>query len=495
MAQAATKDFDPTTDSWAPGEPVPKGMPAADGGAPSGGAAPDKVTSGLADIKRREMGATQPAFNDLSSKIDEGMAKVEVAQKNAGVEPGLPKPWNAAEESAKHQTDPIEAFGSLGSAFGILASAFTHQPFDTALNASAAAITAIKNGDAKEYDRAYKAWQDNTKLALDRHKIQHDQYEDAVSLLKTNIAAGQAKMQVLAAKFGDEKTLFLLDNGMDKEVLELQAGRQKLAMQLQENYPKMVMANAQMSRLFALGYDTKDPQSEKSQKALVQFQNEQAELKHKERAFGGTGILTPGRQQAAAIQTRMAELTEQAKAEGKTLSQDDAYAQATREIKRETAVPTGNRIDELKGKINQVHLAKTTIGHIEEMLKKHNAIVGLGGKVTRPAEVLGNIFGSDETDRKQTQRWISELQEIAPRILLDSKGRPLSSEAGRVENIIAGLQFGDTVANTSRAYYEFKKVLDQIEQGLGERIGGESAKPASPVKPDGDWWKSAPKVH
>ncbi len=164
---------------------------------------------------------------------------------------------------------------------------------------------------------------------------------------------------------------------------------------------------------------------------------------------------------------------------------------------------TSNRADDIRGKVSQVELAEGTITHIEDMLKKHNAITGLGGKVTRPAEVVGNIFGSNETDRKQFERWVSELQEIAPRILLDSKGRPLSSEAGRVENIIAGLKAGDTTANTARAYYEFRKVLQQIKGNLHSRLSGSfderfkgEAPGSTPEKPaDNSWYKTAPLVH
>ena len=479
--------------SWAKGEPIPADMPSADvtTPAPAGGS----VTSGLADIERKQMAAAGNVYGQITSGIDKDMAAVEEARKHAGVDPEL-KPWNADKESAKYQTDPIAAFGSFGSVMGILASTFTHAPLESAMNASAAAMNAIKQGDEKAYTRAYQAWQQNTKVALDNHKIQHEAYADAITLLKTNMAAGEAKMRVLAARFGDEKTLFLLEHGMSKEVMELQDARAKLALEIARSQPIMDKLLQDRARLKFLGWDENNPTTEKSQNALMQFQKEQAQLKQMSHAWGAGGVMTPGRQQAAAIQERMQHLQEQAKAEGKALSEDDAYSEATRQIKMETAVPTGNKLDELKGKINQVQLAKTTIGHIEDMLKKHNAITGLGGTVTRPAEVVTNVFGGNETDRKQFQRWVSELQEIAPRILLDTKGRPLSSEAGRVENIIAGLQFGDTTANTARAYYEFRKVLDQIEGGLHSRmqVGPAEAAPADP-KPEGDWWKSAPRVH
>lgn len=508
----AEGDFDPTKDSYGKGEPIPKGMPSADvpgagGGVDGGTDKIDSMSKGLADIQRERMSAMEGSYKDLSTRIDKGMATVEAAHKAEGVNPSDLKPFDVKAAEARNTTDPIAAFGSFASVFGILASTFTHAPFESALNASAAAMNAIKAGDKEGFERERKAWEDNTKLALDKHKIQHEQYTDAITLLKTNMEAGEAKMRVLAAKFGDQKALYLLENGMDKELIDLQTARQNLHLKLAENMPKIVMANAEMSRLFALGYDPKDPGSDKSQEALVKFNKEKAELKRESSPYFGrastASTLTTDRQIAQDVNALVEEEKTRRKAEGNPMSEREAAefrANETRRLKTAASAVSGNRADDLRGKINQVTLAETTIGHIEDMLKKHNAITGLGGKVTRPAEVVGNIFGSNETDRKQFERWVSELQEIAPRILLDSKGRPLSSEAGRVETIIAGLRTGDTTANTARAYYEFRKVLQQIKGGLGTRLKGgsdESAAPDEKPAPSGgnDWYKSAPLVH
>lgn len=624
--------------SWVPGEST-RDMPSADVPAASSTPAPDQnnpaaaasvalgrvdeVSAGLADIKRQEISANDRVYGKLAADIDSGIAKAKAAAEAAGIEPGTLKPWNAEEESAKRQTDPIAAFGSLGSVFGILASAFTHAPMENALNASAAAINAIKQGNEKDYERAYKAWQDNTKLALDKHKIQHEQYQDAVELLKLNMAAGEAKMRVLAAKFGDEKTLFLLENGMSKEVIDLQASREKLALDLQTNRNKVALENFKMSTLMndprykapvgsperqALIHEFQEQWGNRAKSTPVQMFSERWLREHSDATAEDYGKAMAGFMQATKVtgsttatkvaldkflaenpeaspdqisaflrslkgpsdtkidleknklaiqEARQKEIArhnsemerlqnsrgdvqalraketerhnramenishgrtdltgdrqiaadvnsiiEKYKTEHPDATPDEIAEKRTQLLahyKSAASAPSGNRIDDLKGKINQVDLALNTINHIEDMLKKHNAIVGLGGKVTRPAEVINNIFGGNETDRKQTERWISELQEIAPRILLDSKGRPLSSEAGRVETIIAGLRFGDTTANTARAYYEFRKVLQQIRSGLSDRmrVGPASNAPTAPAPapPEGDWWKSAPVVH
>lgn len=604
------KDVDPLpgpAKSWAKGEPIPSDMPNADAGT-AGLAKADDVSKGLATIQRERMSALEGSYKNLSSSIDKGTQRLEEAYKNEGVNPADIKPFDEKAATARNTTDPIAAFGSFASVFGILASTFTHAPFESALNASAAAMNAIKAGDKEGFERERKAWEENTKLALDKHKIQHEAYMDAATLLKTNMEAGEAKMRVLAARFGDQKTLYLLENGMSKEVLDLQQARENLHAKLAENAPKIIMANAEISRLFALGYDPKHPETEQSQDALVKFQKEKAELKRESSPYFGRA--TSATTQQEFIQRRMQEirdiehrepnaddmlhaqeewtkvttkgtdtkergldlkaaadaerarhnkaiediqngrgdvsaklaaererhdramenistikgssatsltkdrqiaqdvnkLTEKYKNDHPGASEEevaDYRAHQFARLSRESAAITGNRADDLRGKIGQVEVAETTIGHIEDMLKKHNAITGLGGKITRPGEVVSNIFGGNETDRKQFERWVSELQEIAPRILLDSKGRPLSSEAGRVEKIIAGLQFGDTTANTARAYYEFKKVLDQIKGNLGSRLKGgsefderfEGAAPARTPPKAEQGWDAYPVVH
>lgn len=603
MAQAA---FDPTKDSYAPGEPIPKGMPSADQptGAVTGGAA--TATKELAGLQREKVAADEKLYGDITHSADEAMSLARHAyeQESASLNDPALKPWDEAKEQAAHQTDPIQAFGSLGSVFGIIASSFTNAPFTNSLNASAAAINAIKKGDRQGYEDARKAWEDNYNLALKRHEMQHQQYADAVTLLRTNMAAGEAKLRVLAAKFGDKQTLALLDAGYSKDVIELQAARQRTATQLAETYPKILAWNAEKTFVSDKTHDYERQGLDKQKaeiKAYQDWQEEQAKFKREASPFAGR--VTSATTQAEFIAQRMQEIRDSGrvptskdmleaqkewtkvttkgldvrqraldiKAEsdaergrhnraveeiqshkgdtsaamakererhdkameeiyGRThnaatnLTSDrqiaadvadivnrykvdnpdatpqeiaDYRAKQTRRLKQEATPITSNRADQIRGKLGQVDQAEELISNIENMLKKHDAITGLGGKVTRPMEIMQNIFGGNATDRVQFERWVEELQMIAPRILLDSRGRPLSHEAGATYTIIAGLRMGDTLANTARAYYELRKVLDGIKGRLHGRLDNkvDSTDTEKPPAPQGDWWKSSPRVH
>ena len=521
------------------------------------------VTDKLADIKRREIAADSSISGQLSGLSSKMMPKLEEMSRTAGVEAEKMKPWDAEHEAAKRQTDPIEAFGSLGSVFGILASAFTHAPMENAMNASAAAINAIKAGNAEDYNRAYKAWEANTKQALERHQIEHAAFEDAVTLMKTNMEVGMNQLRLNAARFGNQKDLALLEAGMNKELFEYHAAQEKLATELQTNAPKVAEANAEMAVLLTNGYNPKnpaDPKNAEALKSLKSYKQQMDELAKDPTLAGEEGKLvrefatTPGpdgklpdtqaradfirklrttkqktpaelymdqfieehphataaemkeamtgmpgakgqrqpKPEEEAVRARAKELTDA----DSTMSKAAAIEQAQHEYKVKTAAPTGNKMDDIKSRENKISVIETNIDHLDDMLLKHKAITGIGGKITRAGEAVGNILGASPTDRAQFRRWVLEIQETLPSVLNDRNGRPISSEAEKIEGIVAGLAAGDTNANTLRAYDELRPLMKTLKAQLRERRGAEpdSTTTATETTKAPARWEDAPIV-
>lgn len=522
--------------SWAPGESV-SGMPSGDGGR-------KEVTSKLADVQREKVAASDKVYGEIDAAQSRLMPRIEQLSKDAGVEAEKMKPWDADAESAKRRTDPIVAFGSLASVAGILASAFTHAPMENALNASAAALQAIKAGDDQSYNRAAKAWEDNQKMYMDRHKIQHDAYQDAVSLLNVNMQAANTKLHVLAARFGDKQVQTLLEAGMSKEVEEVIAARNKNAMAMSDNMPKMLENNRIMSRYLALGGDPKNPQTEASQKAWETLRQEQVDFAQAERAFtpeqqaflkfkkekpnataeetadyiqrlrtrakeltpeqtalntfmeqnpdataddikkfvtemkaagrggagaGGNQNLTIERQVAAEAARLKKEKMDAGMPEGQAVKESMEEAS---KLRRAAAAPSGNKLDQMKSLYDRAGMMSDTIDKADALLAKHKGLTGLGGTVTRPMEAVSNVFGSNETDRAQFRRYVSELQEWGSRVLNESAGRPLSAEVSKLAAILPGLSMRDTTANTVRAYRELKPLIATIQAQLKKRMDG-----------------------
>ena len=75
---------------------------------------------------------------------------------------------------------------------------------------------------------------------------------------------------------------------------------------------------------------------------------------------------------------------------------------------------------------------------------------------------------------------VHELQEMVPRIITDSNGRPLKSAQDKVDDFVAGLNAGDTGPNTIRAYEELIAEMQKRQADYrARRSGGFSPDAAS----------------
>lgn len=450
----------------------------------------------LADIQRAKSAATGAIADETTRRLEGDRSRMEAAYKASAVMPEeLTRSWDSDAESQKYSTDPVTAFGSIGSVFAMVASSFAGLPMEHALNAGAAAINAVHAGDARAYERAYDSWQKNTNLAIKRHEIQRQAYNDATNLMNSNINAGRTKMELAATKFGDQKVQALLDAGMDKELFDLFSSRNKMAIDLQKQWDEVQLQHEKITDLrsdpryqsqnltekqqavqdwqrrwspqgaMKLKYDFKQDYIDNQKKANPNFTPEDL-LKWSQEADAaeGDGITTTGKLKTAAIK----EIFEKAKADGKPIT----MAEATRQYQLTTSTPSGNRLDDLAKQINMFDNGKNAIDKAISFIDKHWGTVGVAGYATRGAERVGNIFGSDETDRSQFAHEIQYLQTIAPRLLNDASSRGLKAEADKINKIVAGLELGDTTANTKRALTELRELLDKMQQdNLARRNG------------------------
>lgn len=253
-----------------PTPPAAPGVPSADVG--TLGSDDSKtitaITGKLANIDKEKISATERAEKALDSNI----ASVNTIAKDQLHATALMaeqlKPWDAKQKTEEFRTDPIAAFGSLGSVLGILASAFTKAPMENALNASAAAMNAIHAGDKEAYERAHTAWTDNTSLALKRFGLEQEGYKTAIELMATNRQAGTERLRLEMAKYGWDQGLVMHEAGLDDKVFEAIAARDKARMGMAANMPKMVNDIAWVADWHRFGGDSKNPQSEKSVEAL-----------------------------------------------------------------------------------------------------------------------------------------------------------------------------------------------------------------------------------
>lgn len=533
---------------------------------------PAAVREGYSGLRHEQAKEQSEARTQLDQILERDRRRIEQQYEATGVQPGEFQKWDADKETHKYETNPIQSFGSLGSVFGMIASAFSHAPMENALNASAAAMNAVRAGDQEGYERAHAAHKENLDLAFKRHELEREHYSDAISLLSTNTQAGEAKLRMLASRFNDQQALFMLDNGMSGELIDLQekknnaivkamAAGEQLNDSLYKKYffeqeskqiadepdpvkragtqleafqriygNKMNSPQAEIMGLFfkqnprataeqaAEFYRSKierpaagnqrvqadqefikrfyaehpDATSEEFSEAFGDFRKNQqqprvtgdqefikrfyedhpeatvedfqkafGEFKQGQRAptrapgsAGGNTNLTIQRQNAQAVLAQKQKWA----AEGMPQDQiDKKGAELYAQLSARSLAIGANRREQLEGHIDQFSNGLKLIDKVVETINQHALSVGLAGRATRMGERVGNIFGTNDTDRAQLERDIHELQTVAPQLLLDRVGRPLSAEAGNMNSIVAGLSLGDTTANTLRALNELKE--------------------------------------
>lgn len=485
-----------------------------------------KISGELADIQRQKMAADEPQYRDLQATIATDKARMLKAYEASGIGPDDLKPWDAKGQQEKYRYDPLEAFGSIGSVFAIVAASFTKQPMENAMFGAASAMNAIKEGNKEEYERAYKAWQDNSNLAIKRQNIMHQQYQDAASLMTNNMAAGEAALKVNAARFGDKQALFLLENGMNKELLDLIDKRQDMAIKLTKANNAIALDTYKTNDLLNTGYDPKNPGSPESRQALQTWQqtwkgrkyDEDADFSARWRTENPDGTADEFREaykkwvedtskfrggsnrqpkpEEEAVRALAGQIKEEAAAKGETISDGDAFIQAQKKYRLETATPTGNQLDKMAGDINQMDNAREAAKNNIDFLESYAGGAGVAGKVRRMSERIGNIFGSNETARVEFEKRVAYMKMVAPRLITMSAGRPLASEAANVGAVIAGLGWGDTTANTIAAMRSFDALMEKMQGDLAARRAGRpNAAGSVPAAKSGSAepaWKSSP---
>src|SRR5215472_3213483 len=181
-----------------------------------------------------KIGADKLAAQHYRDREDRYRAVQEQAARAVAYDATELRPWNAQQALAATKHNLWEEFGSPGFIFSMLASSFTAMPMVSALNGGAAAMNAINQGDIDAYNTAFDAWKENTKLVIDRHKIEQDYFNDIEDLRKHNLEDWKTETAIGLAKFNDQRSLMLLHMGMFPELEEARLGKAKAIVEMQK---------------------------------------------------------------------------------------------------------------------------------------------------------------------------------------------------------------------------------------------------------------------
>jgi hypothetical protein len=194
----------------------------------------DAAAASMAGKLETKIGTDALAEKNYKDREDRYRKAHERAADAIAFDPADLKPWNAQEALAATKHNLWEEFGSPGFVFAMMASAFTAYPMVSALNGGAAAMNAINQGDMDAYNTAFDAWKENSKLVVDRHRMEQDYFNDIDKLRTDNFEDWKNETAIGLAKFNDERSLMLLHMGMFPELDEARKGKAAAVVEMQK---------------------------------------------------------------------------------------------------------------------------------------------------------------------------------------------------------------------------------------------------------------------
>ena len=97
------------------------------------------------------------------------------------------------------QSDPLKGFASLGGIIGVFGSLLSKQPLVAALNASASAMEALKQGNVEEYARKLKDWSAHRDYVMQVEQSIARQHQEIINNEKLTWQEKQAQLRALQA--------------------------------------------------------------------------------------------------------------------------------------------------------------------------------------------------------------------------------------------------------------------------------------------------------
>lgn len=506
-------------------------------------AAPKALTGQLANIKKQEMGEREARLGNMEDAWSRWEGRMAEAFKRESASREDLKPWNAELEQAKHQTNVWEAFGSPGFLVAMLGSAFAAMPMNAALQAGGAAIEAKNRNDKEGYDRAFEAWQQNTELAIKRHAMEHEELDDIYKISSKDMEMGLARLKEHMLKYDDQRGLALLEAGMLPEYWQAKESEARAYEDIAKAKLEVIKSKAIQDEVAELqkkpGYEGPGGQFRALTETLhkmkeaetvrygygahptkegmiyeiargykelrkaegAEVSDEEADLYARRKVAEAGKTASPTETKEKSIARIRDEYKKKMEAAGTPVTEEQADRYARRQVAESGAVISGNRRADLQAHEEQYNLAlDDTIPQAEAILRKHTGVAGAAGYVTRTAETVGNLLGSNETDRREFESLISDLRLRATNLLLDRTGRPISTEHALVDKIIRGLNLGDTTANTLRSLEDLRARLTKLRGALRNRLDetGDADPPAAdkpaPAPSTDKWWEDYPEA-
>lgn len=181
-------------------------------------------------------------------------------------------------------------------------------------------------------------------------------------------------------------------------------------------------------------------------------------------AAGGRAAETPeGRMYDRLNKLTMQQNKEKGLPEQPTPEQDLTNARLSRTFLHQAGM-TGNRVADIQNQVDQSGYMLIQLNEAFKLMDEHGLLTGVGGRLMRPVEAIGNMAFGDAvgTSRGQFETLIAELKLWAPRVLANTTSRPMRAEAEQIDKVVRGMSLGDTTDRTFAALDNLKSLLTSI---------------------------------
>jgi len=421
----------------------------------------------------------------------------------------------------RKQSDLFSTFGSIAMLVGAIAGRRSMQPATASLQAAAGVLEGINTSNDKEFDRDYKVWQTQSGFLEKSVELQNQTFREIMEDERLTDTQRHEKLLeafrlydmragIDAVERGDMETAYKLPMEISKYGLEIQKTRAQIDEINAHASAERVRAGA-LGATGGLGRGAIGTEREYVDTAVKSALESNPNLTHEEEnevrrqaheKWRSSGSSTMAGEKAS-IAKQMIEEGEKEIGGPMTAQQK---ANAVHLV--EKGGLTGNEQAKMEARIDLYKYSLEKIHDLYDKLK-NGLRPGLVGYEERLRERLGDVLGAGGVDNVQFMRDIQYLRMLGTRLLTDSSGRPLSHEASRIDDIVAGIKIGDTGANTMEAFEQLDKLYRQMQSDDLSRLQG-SWKPQgvaplgapnqptpvgpAPAAPGQDWWKDSPVV-
>jgi hypothetical protein len=402
------------------------------------------------------------------------------------------------------QQSPFEAmsgFAPLLIGMTMMLGRTTRRPGLAAINALSSGLAGLKQGNDEQYQRAMDVWSKQNDLAAKAFDMQNKMIDNIMSDINLTAKEQQDKLMNAFRVLGLEQDLTLAKANQWDQVYKRQEDRQKLADDHSIATATIDHLRAQTAReqaIAALGGSTTPAMIayNKAKQAFVAENNREPSPAEDQKLLTDALAATKsaGRVQSPemkAVDDALIARANELGVDPDEFKTDPKYAKDRAEVEQKAHTQrithdvqiTGNERVRLDQRAEAYRIANYKIDQLEDILARNNFVSGIGGKITRPLEVLANISGwSDETDRKMFESGIAYLQAMTPRLIQQSDSRGVAGEffgtQQRIDKIIRGLNMGDTAANTVESLRELKELMTELGQTTVKILKGTYQPPA-----------------